>query len=223
MIDIRQSLKTLAADKDLRGLSIRAIGRELAVNSKEVHPETVKFHWKKLFEAGDISYLYDGRTHDRRSSSVNDVALPDDAKLVSIPVFGVADCGPATQVADQQDLGTLRISSRLLETSRYDSLYSVQASGISMNNTSVHGRAINDGDYVIVDRSRNSPRNGDCVVAIVDGLANIKKFYREHGRISLVSESSEHYDPIFISPEDQSDSLIGGTVIQVVPKPKHPK
>lgn len=221
MTDVRQSLKKLATDKDLRGVSIRAVGRELAVNGKEVHPETVKFHWKKLFEAGDVSYLYDGRVFGRRSSSVNENALPDDAKLVSIPIFGVADCGPATQVADQQDLGTLRISSRLLETKNYDSLYSVQASGTSMNNTSVHGHAINDGDYVIVDRNRNTPRNGDCVVAIVDGLANIKKFYREQGRIILVSESTEQYDPIFITPEDQSDSLIGGTVIQVVPKPKY--
>lgn len=72
---------------------------------------------------------------------------------------------------------------------------------------------------MIIDRNRNTPRNGDCVVAVVDGLANIKMFFREQDRIILVSESSEHYDPIFITPEDQSDSLIGGTVIQVVAKP----
>ncbi|MNH50186.1 LexA repressor [compost metagenome] len=221
MTDTRTSLKQLATEIDLRDVSIRELGRRLAIDGKDVHPETIKFHWKKLFEAGEVSYLYDGRTLDRRSSSVNDDSLPDDAKLVTIPVFGVADCGPATQVADQQDLGTLRISSRLLETKNYDNLYSVQASGESMNNTSVHGHPIHNGDYVIVDRSRNTPRNGDCVVAIVDGLANIKKFYREQGRITLVSESTEQYDPIFIHPEDQSDSLIGGTVIQVVPKPKH--
>jgi SOS-response transcriptional repressor LexA len=221
MNSTRQNLKKLSDDIDLRGVSIREVGRRIGLNGDDVHPETVKFHWKKLFEAEEIPYLYNGQTLEKRSSSVNDDALPDDAKLVAIPIFGVADCGPATQVADQQDLGTLRISSRLLETKNYDSLYSVQASGVSMNNTSVHGRAINDGDYVIVDRNRNTPRNGDCVVAIVDGLANIKKFYREQGRITLVSESTEQYDPIFITPEDQSDSLIGGTVIQVVPKPKY--
>lgn len=221
MTDIRTSLKLLSTDIDLRSFSIRELGRKLAIEGKAIHPETIKFHWKKLFESKEVAYLYDGRTSTRQLSSVDNISLPDNTKLVTIPVFGIADCGPAIQVADQQDLGTLRISSRLLKTKNYDSLYSLKASGSSMNNTSINGRSIDDGDYVIVDRNRNAPRNGDCVVAIINGLANIKKFYHEQDRIVLVSESTEQYDPIFITPEDQSDNLIGGTVIQVVPKPKH--
>lgn len=223
MNEIRESLKKFITDTDLRDVSIRRVGQMLRSpdDDKDVHPQTVKYHWDKLFADGEVDYLYDGRMRHRRSSSVNDESLPDGAKLVTIPVFGVADCGPATKLAEEEDRGAIRVSSRLLKTTRFDSLYSLEASGDSMNNTSIDGHVINDGDYVIVDRSRNTPRNGDRVVAIVDGLANIKRFYREQDRITLVSESTKHYDPIFITPEDQSDSLIGGTVIQVVPKPKY--
>lgn len=220
--ELRESLKKFITDTDLRDVSIRQVGRMLAApGEKEVHPQTIKNYWLSLFEAGEVEYLYDGRTRSRRSSSVNDNSLPDGAKLVTIPVFGVADCGPATKTAVQEDRGSIRVSSRILKTIRFDNLYALIASGDSMNNTSIDGHVINDGDYVIVDRSRNTPRNGDRVVAIVDDLANIKRFYREQDRITLVSESTKHYDPIFITPEDQSDSLIGGTVIQVVPKPKY--
>lgn len=219
MNSTQASLKELSKNIDLSTLSIREVGRRIGSNGTEFHPETVKYHWKKLFEAGGIAYLYDGRTNQKRSSSVSDGPRADDVKLVAIPIYGKADCGPATQVAEQEDLGTLRISSRLLNTSDYTGLYAVQASGPSMNQAVVSGRTINDGDYVIVDSRLNTPRNGDCVVAIVDGLANIKKFYREKDRIVLLSDSTERYDPIFIHSEDQSGSLIGGRVVQVVPRP----
>jgi SOS-response transcriptional repressor LexA len=222
MNSTQESLKELSKNTDLKTLSIREIGRRLGSNGKELHPETVKYHWKKLFDAGEVTYLYDGRTNLRRSSSIAEGLSAEDMKLVAIPIYGKADCGPATKVADQEDLGTLRISSRLLNTSNYASLYALQASGSSMNQAVVNGHAINDGDYVIVDSRLNSPRNGDCVVAIVDGLANIKKFYREKDRIALLSESTKQYDPIFIHPEDQSDSLIGGKVIQVIEKVNMP-
>lgn len=220
MNSIRTSLKNLAEEVDLSTLSLREIGRRIGLEGEKNHPETIRYHWRKLFEAGEVPVLYDGRSNLRRSSSVDRTAvLGDQAKLVSIPIFGRADCGPATKVAEQEDLGTLRISSTLLHTRDYSSLYALQAAGDSMNRAVVDGRTINDGDYVIVDRRLTSPQNGDCVVAVVDGLANIKRFYREKDRITLLSESTEQFDPIFIHPEDQSDSLIGGKVVQVVAKP----
>lgn len=221
MNSTRQQLARLIKDQDLSGFSIRQVGKMLN-EADPVHPETVKYHWSRLFKDGEVDYLYKAAKIAKKEISVEDDVLSDGSKLVSIPVYGAADCGPATQVAEQSDLGSVRLSSRLLKTSSYSNLYALQASGMSMNKAVVDGHSINDGDYVVVDRSRNTPKNGDCVVAIVDGLANIKRFYREKTRICLLSDSTEQYDPIFIHPEDQSDSLIGGTVIQVVEKPKYP-
>lgn len=223
MSNMRKELKQLINREDLSEDSIREVGRKLGeiINSvKPVHPETIKHHWIKLFESGEVNYLYKGGSVAKKDVVIEDSILSGGAKMISIPVFGVADCGPATKVAEETDLGSLNISSSLLKTKRFKDLYVLKASGESMNQAKIDGHAINDGDYVIIDRAKVSPKNGDCVVAIVGGLANIKKYYREGDRVTLLSDSSEQFDPIFISTEDQSDSLIGGTVVQVVGRPR---
>lgn len=221
MNDIQTQLYNLSQSTDLRQHSLRGIGKNL-VDGKEIHPETVKYYWKRLHNQGLIDYLPDSRLRTKKISRSNSAMLGEKTSLVTIPVFGVADCGPATKIAEQTPLGELHISSSLLPTRRYSSLYALKAAGPSMNRASVHGRPIKDGDYVIVDSEYTQPNSGDYVVAVVGGLANIKRFYRESDRIALLSESSEDFDPIFIHPEDQSDNLIGGRVVQVVEKPKTP-
>jgi SOS-response transcriptional repressor LexA len=213
-------LQQLASQHNLNDFSLREIGRMMNPDDPE-NPQTVKYHWNKLYEAGKINYL--PRTRETRKSIrnyVDDKVLGDGRTLVSIPVRGMANCGPASLYADDENIGYIHVSSRFLKTNRYNDLYAIIASGESMNRTKINGKPINDGDYVVVDRSVSQPNNGDCVVAIVNGLANIKRFLREHGRIVLVSESSEHFDPIFIHPEDQDEALIAGKVVQVVQKPK---
>lgn len=219
MNEIQKQLFNLYQTTDLRQHSLRSIGKSLLVG-REIHPETIKYHWKKLHSLGLIAYLPDTKTISRKISHSDSTKLGQGASLVTIPVYGVADCGPATKLAEQSQIGSLHISTSLLPTRRFSSLYALKASGSSMNRASVRGRSIQDGDYVIIDSESTQPKNGDYVVAVVGGLANIKRFYRESDRITLLSESSEDYDPIFIHPEDQSDNLISGRVVQVVEKPK---
>jgi DNA polymerase V len=57
----------------------------------------------------------------------------------------------------------------------------VRASGESLS-----GMGILAGDYLVVDRSR-TPRNGDVVIAIVDGAFTAKRFSRVRGQIELVA------------------------------------
>ena len=214
-------LLEIASRHNLNDLSLREIGRMMGEGSKDEAPQTVKFHWRKLYEAGKIGYL--PRTRQARTSIKNYVdkqALGDGKSLISIPVRGIANCGPASLYAENENIGYIHVSSTYLKTNRYNDLYAIIASGDSMNQTKIDGKPINNGDYVIVDRSVSQPNDGDRVVAIVNGLANIKRFLRERGRIVLVSESSEHFDPIFIHPEDQDEALIAGKVVQVVQKPK---
>jgi len=219
--DKQQKLLEIAAQHDLNDVSIREIGRMMDPTGKGEHPQTVKFHWQKLFEAGEINYLpRSKKTRDAIKNFVDEHKLGDGRDLISIPVRGVANCGPASSYAADEKLGYIHISSTFLHTKRHKDLYAIIASGESMNRSKIDGKPINDGDYVIVDRSVSQPESGDCIVAIVNGLANIKRFLRERGRIVLVSESSEQFDPIFIHPEDQDDALIAGKVVQVVQKPK---
>ena len=65
-------------------------------------------------------------------------------------------------------------------------------------------------------------KNGDYVLSIIDGMANIKRYFRdlEYQRIILLSESSASISPIFIHRDDMDNYLVNGKVIQVIKKPK---
>jgi repressor LexA len=71
---------------------------------------------------------------------------------------------------------------------------------------------IEDGDFVIIKRQETA-RNGERVVAMVEGEATLKKFYKERSRIRLEAANGE-YDPIYVAPEDNIRVL--GTLIGVV-------
>jgi len=89
-----------------------------------------------------------------------------------------------------------------------------------MNCATVGGKAIDDGDYVVIDGENRTPEDGDLVLSVIDGMANIKRyrFDRENNQIVLLSESTQSFSPIFIHPDD--DYEINGKVVQVVKKPK---
>ncbi|MFA7601159.1 MAG: S24 family peptidase, partial [Patescibacteria group bacterium] len=97
-------------------------------------------------------------------------------------------------------------------------IFVVRAKGNSMNKALVNGETINDGDYVLVDSEKKQPENGDYVLSIIDGLANIKKFKedKERGMVVLFSESSSSYDPIYIHRDDQDFYSVAGRVVGVL-------
>ena len=70
--------------------------------------------------------------------------------------------------------------------------------------------------YHLIDKYRDliSRRYED----VIENIANIKKIYFDHEEelVVLRSESSEDFSPIYISPNDEWDGLISGTVIQVI-------
>lgn len=58
----------------------------------------------------------------------------------------------------------------------------------------VHGESminagIMDGDYVVV-RQQSTAKNGEIVVAMIEGSATVKRFYRENGHFRLQPENS---------------------------------
>ena len=55
---------------------------------------------------------------------------------------------------------------------------------------------INDGDYIIVTK-QSTARNGQIVVAMIEGEATVKTFYKEKGYYRLQPEN-DTMDPILI-------------------------
>ncbi len=142
------------------------------------------------------------------------------SSLIALPILGTANCGPATIYADQNIEGYLRVSGKLL-TKKKD-IFAIKASGYSMNKANINGESVEDGDYVIVDPSYRSVKNGDYVLSVIDGMANIKRYFddKPHKRIILLSESSASFSPIFIHYDDLDSYLVNGKIIQVIKKPK---
>lgn len=208
MKDTKRELLELSERVDISTMGLREIARAVGVKN----PQTVKYHLQKIAEAQDLQ--------ERASVRIERNALGA-SDLVRIPIKGRVSAGPATQYATDDTQGYLRISSNLLSSRNYKDLYALMVVGTSMNRANVESNPVNDGDYAIVDASRLNPANGKYVIAQVDGLANLKRFYldKDNGQVALMSESSDYYEPIFVHLDDSSENLIRGTVVQVVNTP----
>ncbi|MCC5849813.1 MAG: transcriptional repressor LexA [Verrucomicrobia bacterium] len=121
-----------------------------------------------------------------------------------IPLLGRAAAGFPI-LAQENILGHLNFAQLFGLQDRY----SVEVSGDSMENAGIH-----DGDYVIIQRGKDF-KDGDIVLAVIDGDATIKRIYREEdGRYRLQPENKRH-KPIYVD-KNQPDFSIGGTIVGVV-------
>lgn len=208
----KKLLELLSEDK-LANTTLRQLGILAGVK----HPQNVKHHLVQLEKKGFIRY-------DQKSEKFAPVKrLAESIEgLISLPIFGTADCGVATHFADDYVEGYLKVSRKLLTKTR--NIFILEASGDSMNKARVNNeKSIENGDYVVVDSDYKQPVNGDYIVSIVDGLANIKRFIedRQNGQIVLMPESTKSYPPIFIATDEMDSYTLCGKVIQVIKKPKY--
>jgi len=208
MHKIQQNLLELSKTKNLGQMTLREMGEHIG----EKFPQKIKHHLNQLEKKGFLKIAKHTGTIER--TSPGKIAK---TSLLSIPILGTADCGPATFYADTNFEGYLKISSALLRQKK--NVYAIRASGLSMNKASVNGKNIEDGDYLIIESKDKTPENGDLVVSVFDNMANIKKFHwdKENNRVVLLSESTKDFSPIFIHEDD--DFNIIGYVVQVIKKP----
>jgi SOS regulatory protein LexA len=182
------------------------------------YPSSAYYHVKKLQEEG---YL------ERESNKPRSIGIYADRTVktpfmkktgmdsVRVPVLGGANAGPATLFAEENIAGYLKISRSKLN--RKDGVFALRVEGDSMNLAEIDGKNLEEGDFVLIDSEYRTPKNGDYVLSIIDGAANLKKFERDAktGDVKLVSESSNlKHKPIYISSED--DFMINGRIISVI-------
>jgi repressor LexA len=72
------------------------------------------------------------------------------------------------------------------------------------------GAGILDGDLALV-RPQPTAASGEIVVALIDGEATIKRFFREPGRIRLQPENPA-LEPIIVRPGEGEVILVGKVV-----------
>lgn len=212
---IQRLILDLAKTEDLSQMGLSEIGRK--IGDPHPHAQKIKHHLLQLRRKGLLtsdSKLVSTLTEDNNSRN-----LP----LRSIPILGAANCGEAELFADESLEGFLQVSPSMVP--RKKGLFAIRAVGNSMDRADVDGKRIEEGDFVIIDPTCTRPRNGEYILSIISGQANIKKYIHdtENDHVILVSESSSEYPPIYIHPRDLEHYRFNGKVILVIKKPLYPK
>ncbi len=205
MHPIQEKLLKVIDGKNVGDLTLRQIGELI----EEKLPQKIKHHLSQLERKSFI--LIDRK--NKNISRISNKAKVGDI-FISIPIIGAANCGPATIYADQNIEGYLKVSKRLVSNKK--SVFALRAEGNSLNKANIDGKNVESGDFVIVDNGNTSPHDGDYIVSVIDGMANIKKYLldKKNSRIALLSESTQEYSPIFIHEND--DFKISGKIVDVV-------
>ena len=158
---------------------------------------TVHKHVSHLVEKGYLK-------RERRNAS-RDIAVVggDGGSLVAVPLLGTVAAGlPIEAVAEQEEIA---LPESWLGRGR---TYALRVRGDSMID-----EQIRDGDTVVVE-ARETARNGETVIALVDGESvTLKQYHRESGgRVRL--QPANPAVPVLILPEERV--RIQGVVVGVL-------
>ncbi len=135
----------------------------------------------------------------RRENVSRGIALATPhSRNVSLPVVGTVRAGQfSTAIEDIRGYFSVDQTSV-----KGDGCLLLKVSGESMITAGIF-----DGDMALV-RPQAVADNRDIVVAMIDGEATVKRFFREDGHIRLQPENPD-MEPIIIQPEDGEVGIIG--------------
>ncbi|HSF20389.1 MAG TPA: transcriptional repressor LexA [Vicinamibacteria bacterium] len=117
------------------------------------------------------------------------VRREEDPTAVNLPLLGTVAAGRPLDASETQDL--VPVPESLLRQGEH---FALRVSGSSMVED-----GILDGDVLVV-QSRDTADPGQTVVALVDGEATVKRFYRQGDSIEL-RPANPRFEPIVVKPE----------------------
>lgn len=166
--------------------------REMAAAVGLSSPSTVHAHLSALEERGLIKRdaskprALELFNEDGTSAKIAPVETNVSRGTVSLPLVGRVAAGlPILAEQNVEDTFTLP-----LEIATDSSSFVLEVHGNSMINAGIF-----NGDYIIV-REQKSAMNGEIIVAMIDGEATVKTFYKERGRVRLQPEN-DAMEPIY--------------------------
>lgn len=136
-----------------------------------------------------------------RGNGPRSICLPDSAQAVSLPIVGTVQAGQLTPAIEDVQ-GHLSMDRASLNGGRF--LLRVQ--GDSMIEA-----AILDGDLALI-RPQATAENRDIVVALVNGEATLKRFYRDSAELIRLQPENSSLQPILLTAADGEVALVGKVV-----------
>ena len=152
-------------------------GRQIAA-ATGISLTTVQRMLKTMAESGLINY--DGKT------IVTDLTVKTSEESVPVGIIGSIPCGNlALEEEAVEEIVQLPVS-----LFGKGNLFLLHASGDSMT-----GAGIDDGDLVLI-RKQEEARNGDIVVAFIEGEGNTLKRYQKYGNTIFLHPENPKYTDI---------------------------
>lgn len=167
--------------------------REIAKSHGFSSPRAASDHLKALQRKGYIS----------KSSLARSIRLTGKASgegMPKVPLLGRIAAG--LPILAEQNIEEYLVLPPDPKNRKID--FALRVSGDSMT-----GDHIKDGDIILV-KAQQTADNGDIVVALLDGQATVKRFYRRQDAIEL-KPSNPSYEPI----EAKEDIRIQGKVLSL--------
>jgi repressor LexA len=175
--------------------SVREIGERVGLSSSS----TVQSHLKTLERRG---LLRRDPTKPRALVASRADDEPEKVASATLPLLGRVAAGVPITAAENLEEQFILPASWVPRTGGF----MLRVKGDSMIDA-----AILDGDLIVVE-SRPNANNGEIVVAMIDGEATVKRFYRESGRVRLQPENAT------MAPIYADDVTIVGRVEAVIRK-----
>lgn len=159
---------------------------------------TVHKHLTNLEDKGLIKRKWN------HSRAVELVSQKKKAAAVELPLLGRVAAGVPIEAIETP--GSIVVPEELV---RRENSFVLQVKGDSMVED-----GILDGDYVIVEERPNA-ENGDTVVALVNGEATVKRFFRERGGRIRLQPANQRMEPMIVKDKELA---IRGRVVAVLRK-----
>lgn len=172
---------------------------------KEVRPPTYKeiqlyFGLKSKSSVQDyVRYLRTKGFLKETESGVIELTKEDE-NFSKIPLLGLVAAGRPIEVFSDQGQELIEVPSSMCSRGNF---YALKVKGESMIDD-----GILDGDIVVV-QSKQEAKNGETVVALVDGSATLKKYYYRNKKVEL-HPRNKTMTPIIV---DQGELSIQGILV----------
>ena len=170
--------------------------REICEAVKLKSTSSVHSHLETLEKNG---YIRRDPTKPRAIEIIDDSFNLTRREMVNVPMVGRVAAGEPI-LADQNITDYFPIP---MDFMLNNDVFILEVKGESMINVGIF-----EGDWIVVEK-KNTARNGEIIVALVDDSATVKTFYKEDGHIRLQPEN-DTMDPIIVP-----DCKILGKVISL--------
>lgn len=158
----------------------------------------------RAIEIIDGSFDISARNASLESTGESENVTPS-REMVNVPMVGTVAAGqPLLAVENVTDFFPMPVD--MLPNSE---TFMLRVKGDSMINMGIY-----EGDQLIIER-KNTARNGEVIVALVDDSATVKRFYKEDGHYRLQPEN-DSMDPIIVDHCEILGKVIGLVRMNIV-------